>query len=32
MAHFNTIWSSPETLPTTDEIHDPSSWVARVAP
>lgn len=32
MARFNTIWTSPETLPTTDEIHDPSAWVARIAP
>jgi coenzyme F420 biosynthesis associated uncharacterized protein len=27
---FNAVWTSPETLPTKDEIADPLRWVARV--
>ena len=27
---FNAIWTSPETLPTPQEIEDPAGWVARV--
>ncbi len=27
---FNQIWTSPETLPTPQEIHNPQAWVARV--
>ncbi len=30
MAAFNTVWTSPETLPTRPEITDPSAWVRRV--
>ncbi len=30
MDGFNRVWTSPNTLPTKDEIHDPSAWVARV--
>ena len=30
MAGFNRIWTSPNTLPTKEEIHDPAAWVARV--
>lgn len=30
MAAFNTVWTSPETLPKTDEIDEPSAWIARV--
>ncbi|MBO3130675.1 zinc-dependent metalloprotease [Dermatophilus congolensis] len=29
---FNTIWTSPETLPTPTEIHNPDIWIARVQP
>ncbi|MFJ8477754.1 zinc-dependent metalloprotease [Kitasatospora sp. NPDC094011] len=31
MEGFNRVWTSPNTLPTKDEIHDPAAWVARVA-
>ncbi|MGV9326933.1 zinc-dependent metalloprotease [Streptosporangium sandarakinum] len=31
MDGFNKVWTSPETLPTTDEIAHPERWVARVA-
>jgi coenzyme F420 biosynthesis associated uncharacterized protein len=31
MATFNLIWTSPETLPTRDEITNPSAWLDRVA-
>ena len=27
---FNRVWTSPETLPTRDEITDPHAWIARV--
>ncbi len=30
MTGFNAVWTSPETLPTKAEIHDPDAWVARV--
>ncbi|MER5637417.1 zinc-dependent metalloprotease [Kitasatospora sp. NPDC002227] len=30
MADFNRVWTSPNTLPTKEEIHDPAAWVARV--
>ncbi|MCD0482467.1 zinc-dependent metalloprotease [Streptacidiphilus sp. ASG 303] len=30
MDGFNRVWTSPNTLPTRDEIHDPASWVARM--
>ncbi len=30
MAGFNQVWTSPETLPTPEEIADPAVWVARV--
>ncbi|MFG2820658.1 zinc-dependent metalloprotease [Kitasatospora sp. NPDC048365] len=30
MAGFNRVWTSPNTLPTKEEIHDPAAWVARV--
>ncbi|MFE2724683.1 zinc-dependent metalloprotease [Kitasatospora sp. NPDC059327] len=31
MEGFNRVWTSPNTLPTKEEVHDPSAWVARVA-
>ncbi len=31
MAGFNRVWTSPQTLPTRAEIHDPRAWVDRVA-
>jgi len=27
---FNRVWAAPETLPSREELHDPSAWVARV--
>jgi coenzyme F420 biosynthesis associated uncharacterized protein len=30
MATFNKVWTSPETLPTKDEITSPQAWLARV--
>ena len=30
MARFNTIWSSPETLPLPTEIDEPQRWIDRV--
>ena len=32
MDAFNTIWTSPDTLPTRAETTDPESWIARVRP
>ena len=31
MDGFNRVWTSPETLPTKDEITDPALWVGRVS-
>jgi coenzyme F420 biosynthesis associated uncharacterized protein len=30
MAHFNKIWTGPETLPTRAELASPADWLARV--
>ncbi|MFT3660198.1 MAG: zinc-dependent metalloprotease [Gordonia sp. (in: high G+C Gram-positive bacteria)] len=30
MAAFNTVWTSPDTMPTMAEIDDPEQWIARV--
>ncbi|MFN2496262.1 MAG: zinc-dependent metalloprotease [Pseudonocardiaceae bacterium] len=30
MTGFNTVWTSPETLPTRTEITDPAAWLRRV--
>jgi putative hydrolase len=30
MSGFNQVWESPESLPTHDEIKEPSLWMARV--
>ncbi|MFF4988558.1 zinc-dependent metalloprotease [Streptosporangium saharense] len=30
MDDFNKVWTSPETLPTQDEISDPARWITRV--
>jgi coenzyme F420 biosynthesis associated uncharacterized protein len=30
MDHFNKVWTSPETLPTRDELANPAEWLARV--
>lgn len=30
MAAFNTVWTSPETLPLPTEVDDPRRWIARV--
>ncbi|WP_344782012.1 zinc-dependent metalloprotease [Gordonia caeni] len=30
MAAFNTVWTSPETMPTMAEIGEPDQWIARV--
>ncbi|MEV4093684.1 zinc-dependent metalloprotease [Streptosporangium saharense] len=30
MDDFNKVWTSPETLPTQEEISDPARWIARV--
>ncbi|SFD28660.1 zinc-dependent metalloprotease [Streptomyces aidingensis] len=32
MAGFNKVWTSPNTLPTREEIAKPAAWVARVRP
>jgi uncharacterized protein (DUF2342 family) len=31
MDGFNTVWTSPETLPTRSEIADPAAWLYRMA-
>jgi putative hydrolase len=31
MAHFNKVWTSPETLPTRAEIAHPFDWLGRVS-
>jgi putative hydrolase len=31
MAGFNRVWTSPETLPTREEIAEPREWLERVA-
>jgi coenzyme F420 biosynthesis associated uncharacterized protein len=31
MAHFNKVWTSPETLPTRDELASPATWLERVS-
>jgi len=31
MAAFNKVWTSPETLPTRDELAHPGEWLDRVA-
>jgi coenzyme F420 biosynthesis associated uncharacterized protein len=31
MAGFNKVWTSPETLPTRDELAKPSEWLERIA-
>lgn len=31
MAGFNKVWTSPETLPTRDELENPREWLERVA-
>jgi coenzyme F420 biosynthesis associated uncharacterized protein len=30
MAAFNKVWTSPDTLPTREELQDPRAWLARV--
>ncbi|MFD4293578.1 zinc-dependent metalloprotease [Rhodococcus sp. NPDC058505] len=30
MSAFNTIWTGPDTLPSTAEVDDPAKWIARV--
>ncbi|MDO5628277.1 MAG: zinc-dependent metalloprotease [Mobilicoccus sp.] len=30
MDDFNAVWTSPETLPTPEDIEDPQRWIARV--
>jgi hypothetical protein len=32
MTGFNRVWTSPETLPTSEEIKHPQAWVDRVRP
>jgi coenzyme F420 biosynthesis associated uncharacterized protein len=32
MTGFNAVWTSPDTLPTPDEIKNPRAWVDRVRP
>lgn len=28
---FNRVWTSPDTLPSRDELHDPAAWVSRMS-
>jgi len=30
MERFNTVWSSPDTLPLPEEIEEPQRWIDRV--
>lgn len=30
MPGFNRVWTSPNTLPTKEEIHNPAAWVSRI--
>jgi coenzyme F420 biosynthesis associated uncharacterized protein len=30
MSGFNRVWTSPDTLPTREEINEPAAWIARV--
>jgi putative hydrolase len=30
MSGFNAVWTSPDTLPTHEELHDPARWLHRV--
>ena len=30
MEGFNRVWTSPNTLPTKEEIHNPAAWVSRI--
>jgi putative hydrolase len=30
MTRFNSVWQSPQTLPTRAEIADPAAWIRRV--
>jgi putative hydrolase len=30
MAAFNRVWTSPDTLPTREELQDPHAWLERV--
>ena len=30
MEKFNTVWQSPQHLPTEDELHDPQRWIERM--
>ena len=30
MERFNTVWTSPETLPLSDEVDEPQRWIDRV--
>jgi uncharacterized protein (DUF2342 family) len=32
MDGFNAVWTSPQTLPSPEEIADPRAWVRRVHP
>lgn len=32
MDGFNTVWTSPDTLPLRSELEDPAAWLRRVAP
>lgn len=30
MEKFNTVWQSPQHLPTEEELHDPARWIDRM--